>query len=53
MRNQMDKGDLAGIPRARKHALAKKSCAKANPVEPTDQVTFVPRFNAKGVTTAV
>ena len=49
----MDKGDLAGIPRARKHALAKKGRAEANPIEPSDQIAFVPGFNAKSVTAAV
>ena len=53
MRNQMDEGDLAGIPGARKHTFAKKGRAKVNPIEPTDQIAFVPGFNAKGVTTAV
>ncbi len=49
----MDEGDLAGIPRARKHAFAKKCRAKANPIETTDQIAFVPGFNAKSVTAAM
>lgn len=49
----MDEGDLAGVTRARKHAFAKKSRAKANPIEPSDQIAFMPGFNAKGVTAAV
>lgn len=49
----MDKGDLARIPGARKHAFAKERCPKANPVEPADQVTLMPSFNTKAVTTAV
>ena len=49
----MDEGNLAGVTRARKHAFAKKSRAKANPIEPSDQIAFVPGFNAKSVTAAV
>lgn len=49
----MDQGDLAGVPGARKHAFAKERRPEANPVEPTDQVTLMPSFNTKAVTTAV
>lgn len=49
----MDKGDFARIPGARKHAFAKESRPKANPVEPADQVALMPSFNTKAVTTAV
>jgi len=53
MPDQMDKCDLARIPGARKHAFAKESRPEANPVESTDQVTLMPSFNTKAVTTAV
>ncbi len=49
----MDEGDLASIPGARTHAFAKVRRPKANPVEPADQVTLMPSFNTKAVTTAV
>jgi hypothetical protein len=49
----MDKGDLARIPGTRKHAFAKESRPEANAVESTDQVTLMPSFDTKAVTTAV
>lgn len=53
MRDQMDKGNFAGIARARKHALAKESRPEANPIEPPHQVTLVPSLETKAMPAAV
>ena len=53
MRDQMNEGNFARVTRARKHTLAKECRSKAYAIKPTYQVTFVPSFEAKAVTTAV
>jgi len=53
MRDQMDKGDFAGIARARKHTLAKEGSPKANPVKATDKLPLMPRLDTKAMPAAV
>jgi hypothetical protein len=53
MGDEMDKRDLAGIARPRKHALTKESSPKANPVKAAYKLPLMPSFDTKAVPPAV
>jgi len=45
-RHQVRQGNLGGVPGAREHALAEKGTAQSNAVQPANQLTVLPGFDA-------
>ena len=48
MFHEIDQGNLAGVGRSAKHALASKKPTYSHPIEPANQFTFDPGFDAVG-----